>query len=229
MSGVFVVMPAIDPAWAYPAIDACRLPLMVVDNSNVNRGVMRSHNLGIDAFMASDADWFITMSSSLILGPDGGLDFAEQLAARQGDLGVASGIGTWGWHFIAFRRDVVERMGRYDENFTPYGLDDIDLSIRIHKAMPDIAWAGLPVGIESDRVMAHSIKSGLVNPPYAPIGEYFEEKWGVAPGHEFDDYWDHPFNDPANGINFWPSYHDNPDPVAHSGYWNLRVDPLRCS
>lgn len=210
-------MPCLDLDWARPAIDACRFDeaghLMVVDNSVTNRGIMRATNMGLDAM--TDEDWFVIMSSSLVFGPAGGLDFVERLAELPPEHGIANGVPTWGWHLVAFRRNVVERMGRWDENFTPYGLDDVDLSIRITKSMPDVAWGGVPIEAD-DRVMGWSMKSGKVDAPYAPIHAYFMAKWGCDVGHEFEEYNDHPFGLVDSSINYWPS--------INGAQWNRRLD-----
>lgn len=181
----------------------CKLDVFEVDNSEKNRGIMVSHNYGIDRMYHADADWLIIMSAAVRFGPSGGLDLIEALEHLP-DADVVNVVGLFGWHMMAFSRRVIETCGRWDENFTPYGLDDNDYSIRIHKALPQAVWWGL-TGLEiADTMMAHSIKVGGLYAPYAPIHAYFVRKWGYDVGHQFDEYHDHPFNDPANPIWYWP-------------------------
>ena len=175
--------------------------VMAIDNTVDNRGIMRSHNLAIDE--RHPDEWLIIMSAALRFGRPGGLDFIDHLHHHD-DHGVISCSDTFGWHLVAFRPDVVEKMGRFDENFTPYGWDDIDLSIRIHKLMPDLIWGGWPCDL-TDMGMAHSIKLAGLESPATPLLEYFNRKWLVPPGSEFDEYADHPFGNPDHHVNYWPS------------------------
>ena len=202
-----VVMPFVVPAWAQACLATCRFGeggdfgrLLTVDNSVVNRGIMRSHNMGIDA--REPDEWLIIMSAALRFGKPGGMDFIDHLVERA-DHGVISASGTYGWHLVAFRPDVVAKMGRWDENFTPYGYDDNDLSIRIHRLMPDLIWGGYPLDVQ-DMGMAHSIKIGGVYSDPKHLLHYWRIKWGAPPGSEFDDYNEHPFGNPSNHINYWP-------------------------
>ena len=107
----------------------------------------------------------------------------------------------------------MDLIGRFDEQLGPYGLDDNDLAIRIRKADPDALWMGV-TGLEiADTTMGHSIKLAGVESPHAPRLAYFTEKWGLPPGHQFDDYFDRPWNDATNPVGFWP-------PVADGGRWD---------
>lgn len=177
--------------------------VMPIDNTVNNRGIMRSHNMALDERRPDE--WLIICSAALEFGSrEGGLDFIDHLTTYGDTHGVISASGTFGWHLVAFRPDVCEKMGRWDENFTPYGYDDNDLSIRIHKAMPDLLWGGYPIMVK-DHGMAHSLKVGGVQ----TIGShrllnYWHRKWGAAPGSEYGDYYNRPFNSFAHDLNYWP-------------------------
>lgn len=200
-------MPFVLRGYAEQCLGTCRLweggRMMAIDNVHRNRGIMRSHNMALDALQ--DEQWLIIMSAALRFGPEGGLDFIDQLVEHD-DHGVISCEGTYGWHLVAFRRDVVEQMGRWDENFTPYGYDDLDLSVRIHQLMPNLLWGGYPCSVV-DMGMAHSIKLAGVRVAVANL-DYWHRKWGAAPGSLFEDYHTHPFTNISHHTNYWPPIND---------------------
>jgi hypothetical protein len=111
----------------------------------------------------------------------------------------------FGWHLTAFKREVFDNIGRWDENFSPYGFDDIDLSIRIqhhYKGRP--GWDTYPIDV-TDTTMSHSINLGGVESPSDPKIAYFATKWGRHPGaYQLGEY-EHPFNNPERSLKFWPS------------------------
>lgn len=214
-----IVMPWVLPEYTSVAVNSHRFAerghrVMYVDNSVLNMGIMRSHNLAIDAILPDE--WLVTLSAALIFGPPGGLDFIDHLTEHD-DHGVIHADGTYGWHMIAFRPDVVAAMGRYDEWFSPYGFDDIDLSIRIHKLMPDLVWGGFPIDVH-DRGMAHSLKLGGVVGP-TTHRDYLVHKWNWQPGLDFDEYLDHPFGNTENHVNFWPTRNDAAWNQPAPNYW----------
>jgi len=215
-----VVLPFMVKDWADSCISSCRLQeegrVLTIDNTVTNRGIMRSHNLGLDERQPDE--WFIIMSAAVRFGPAGGLDFIDNLVEHE-NHGVISCSDTYGWHLVAFRPDVVAKMGRWDENFTPYGYDDNDLSVRIHKMSPDLLWGGYPCDLE-DRGMAHSIKVGGLQPQHGyRLLNYWMRKWGALPGSQFDEYWNQPFNTRTNNINFWPHF--------NGADWNTKApEPL---
>lgn len=180
--------------------------VLEIDNTVHNRGCTRSYNLGVDEMRRQDADWLIVLSPAIRFGEAGGLDFVAELERRPSQA-VVSAEGTYGWHLIAFARSTIEAAGRWDENFHPCYYDDLDYSIRIHKALPDGVWGGVPVDV-GDTIMAHSIHlAGLVI-PNGQLMAYFERKWGQPQGHEFDEYHDHPFGDESKPIGYWPPFGD---------------------
>lgn len=192
--------------------------VLTVDNSGKagrNLGIMRSHNLGIDYMRELDADWLVVMSAACRFGREGGRDFTGQLDEHT-DAVVVYAEGVYGWHLIAFHRDTFEAIGRFDENFHPYGYDDCDLAIRVHKAFPSGRWAGVQCSV-SDRAagMAHSLKVGGVHVEAPPQLLYWEQKWGAPPGQDFPAYHDSPFGDPALPLGWWPS-----SPLTWGAAWD---------
>jgi hypothetical protein len=106
---------------------------------------------------------------------------------------------------MAFRRDVIDAAGGWDENFSPYGYDDLDYSIRIKKAIPDVRWEKIKFDV-SDTIMGHSIKLGGVRSNDNILHQYFFNKWGHYPGggHPTEEYYDTPFNLPNVDIKYFP-------------------------
>ena len=216
-----VVLPFVVKEWADRCIGSSRLHeegrFMTVDNTVNNVGIMRAHNMALDA--REPDEWLIILSAALEFGSrEGGLDFIDNLVEYGDDHGVISASGTFGWHMVGFRPDVVAKMGRWDENFTPYGYDDNDLSIRIHKLMPEIKWGGWPIMVK-DHGMAHSLKIGGVQTQGSKrLLRYWNRKWNAAPGSQFNEYQDNPFGMRSLHVNYWPAINgatwDGPAPTT---------------
>ena len=61
------VMPYRVQDWADACLATCRLdPLLLVDNTVHNLGIMQSHNLGVDLIREQDADWLIILSAAVL-------------------------------------------------------------------------------------------------------------------------------------------------------------------
>lgn len=190
--------------------------VLFIDNTVNNIGIMASHNRGVDFMKEREADWLIIISAAIRFGKPGGMDFIKQLESS--DHHVLHGRGKpdelgrqvpYGWHLVAFRREVVENVGGWDENYTPYSLDDIDLSIRIQKFYGDkLKWGTVPCEV-SDTISAHGINLAGVKGEYAPRNSYFKRKWGRDGGEWDKPAYDHPFNDKTKPLSWWPKF-DHP-------------------
>lgn len=214
-----VVLPFAYKPYAVECINTMKFHednLLLVDNTVNNMGIMKSHNLGIDKMFADDSDWLIIVSAAVRFGEPGGLDFVDQLAEHS-EHHVIEAAGVFGWHLIAFHRRTIELAGKWDENFTPYGFDDIDYSLRIQKALrldnTKQLWEKVPVDVK-DMGMGHSIKLAKVHAPASPLIDYFVRKWGRHPGAYQDRDFDFPFNDPRNSLQYWPQ-------AANGSTWQL--------
>jgi hypothetical protein len=199
--------------------------LFVNDTNPVGAiGIMKAHNMGIDFMRERNARWLIVMSASIRFGEPGGLDFIHVLQDHP-DLLVINGAGrvtfegeaeqviAMGYHLTAFKREVFEGIGRWDENFTPYGFDDVDLMIRMKKYFgSELKADTFPVDMQHIS-RSHSIQLAHVEAPSAPRIMYFVEKWGRHPGAWQWDGWAYPFNDETKNIKYWP-------PAANGGTWD---------
>jgi hypothetical protein len=203
-----VVLPYKVQEFRDACIQTCKLENIVeIDNTENNIGIMASHNLGIKKLYEDDADWLIIMSAAIRFGQSGGQDLIEYLSKT--DVQVVEGYGLYGWHLMAFRRDIIDAVGGWDENFTPYGYDDLDYSIRIQKAFPHVRWEKIKFDV-SDTIMGHSIKLGGVRSNDNILHQYFYNKWGHYPGSgaTFEDCYDLPFNLPDVDIKYCPDKDD---------------------
>lgn len=197
----------------------CKLEVLEIDNSYKNLGIMRSHNIGIDKMREENADWLIVMSAAIRFGETGGLDFIAQLDPEFICIGAAdkkkwdneAQVGIFGWHLIAFSRECIEKVGKWDANFSPYGWDDIDYSIRMQKAFPDPEYSRRTKKVSvdvSDTIMAHSINLAGVRTDNNHHVEYIKKKWNYDVGGDnpLTKMYDHPFRDSAKSLSWWPTY-----------------------
>ena len=219
----FAYRPYLEECKATMHSDFAQNVYFIDDTNPDNRiGIMRAHNMGIDRMRELGADWLIILSAAIRFGEAGGLDFIDVLKRHSdhyvihaASANVKGGLQhdpkgkdevneIKGWHLTAFKREVFDKIGRWDENFTPYGFDDIDLSIRIQKKYKGKSgWNTYPCDVH-DTVMAHSINLGGVISPPEPKIEYFKRKWGRYHGEWQKEAWDHPFNNPKNSLAYWP-------------------------
>jgi len=213
--------------------------MLCIDNTDLatNRGSMKSHNMGVDFMREKKADWLIVMSAAIRFGEKGGLDL-EQILDEHPDYHVIHGASAnvvggeqsnpdgggginkvFGWHLVAFNKTVFDTIGYWDENFTPYSLDDIDMSLRIRKAFKEkTKWDTYPCDV-TDTTMSHSINKAGVKASYPPRNEYFKRKWGRDGGEWQNDGYEHPFNDPTKSLAYWP-FPDDPLSIFQVEYKN---------
>jgi hypothetical protein len=198
-----------------PYFEACRATMrfdpdrvLICDNRPPhNIGIMRAHNRGVDFMRQLGADWLIIVSAAVRFGEPGGLDFADVLDEHM-DHYVIHGSnprdrGIFGWHLTAFRSTLFDRIGVWDENFSPYGLDDIDLSLRIKKEYHGApGWNGYVVDV-TDTTMSHSLNLAGVKSAYPPRNAYFTRKWGRDGAEWQSDGYARPFNLEV-GLDWWP-------------------------
>lgn len=212
-----VVVPYVLQTYFDEYIATVKIPrenMLLIDNTQENRGIMRSHNMGIDFMKKLGANYLIVMSAGIRFGEAGGLDFLDVVEQHPEDL-VINGAGratidgqeqvlAMGYHLTAFKREVFDAIGRWDENLTPYGFDDIDMMLRMKKYFgSEYKVATYPVDMEHVS-SSHSIQIAGVEAPSAPRIAYFTEKWGRHPGAWQWDGWAYPFNNPDNNLAFWP-------------------------
>lgn len=203
-----VVLPYIVKRFRDACMENCKFEnVLEIDNTARNMGIMASHNLGIEKMYEEDADWLIVMSAAVRFGDRGGLDFIKTLETT--DWKVVEADPVYGWHLIAFHRSVIDKVGYWDTNFTPYGYDDLDYSLRIRKAFaddPEFKWEKVTIDI-TDTIMGHSLRLGDVRPNDEALMAYYENKWGMSPGsgENASNTFNTPFNDPSLDLKYFPT------------------------
>lgn len=206
MTSYTAVLPFVWQPYRDEFMETCRLDVFEVDNTVENLGVMRSHNRGIDRMRQDGTEWLIVMSAALRFGSAGGLDFVDHLDRMAGHR-VVEADDVFGWHLIAWHRDTLAAVGKWDPHFSPYGFDDIDMSVRYQIAYGNGGqlWDKVPVDV-TDTGMAHSIKLAGVDAPALPRIDYFRQKWGRHPGDGHLPTFTRPFGNPDNPLGYWPQY-----------------------
>jgi hypothetical protein len=187
---------------------------LFVDDTNPvgGIGIMKAHNMGIDFLREKGANYLIVMSAGIRFGEAGGLDFLKVIEDHP-ELLVINGAGlnrenglvmAMGYHLTAFRAEVFSGIGRWDENFTPYGFDDIDMMLRMKKYFVT-EYKVDSYAVDMEHVSrSHSIELAGVQAPSEPRIQYFTEKWGRHPGAWEWDGWPYPFHDETKSLKYWP-------------------------
>lgn len=159
-----------------------------------NYGVPGSWNLGL----AKGADYTLILSASVRFGKP----LSEVLKLIPGYANSTMCIFE-GYHFVAISKELIKRMGNFDENFYPgYGEDQdwgrrLDI-LNIHPpSYYDLGNTTIGSGINkrSGQWQWDRINTGRME-------DYFLHKWGGHPG-----IWEHPFNNPENPISYYPAVH----------------------
>lgn len=201
-----VVMPSIYPPYAEECLATCKFEnILVVDNTVKNLGVAASWNKGIDYMHKINADWLILMSASMRFGPPGGLDFIEHLEQNPDAHAIAATDIKGGWHLIALSRKTIDTCGRFDQNFYPAELEDIDYATRMLKAFPDFNHPKFGIEAYCKSVAHGRLLAGVIKYDNHDFRvKYILKKWGDIS----NPLWDYPFNDPKNPLTYWPDSAD---------------------
>lgn len=199
MSYLFCITSIYEP-YTNECLASLKVPtrdIFIVDNTINNRGCSGGWNLGIDKVIAEERDWFIICSPSIRFGEKGGMDFVRALEdAPNGVKGIEASDGL-GWHLFAIPRDVLQKIGYFDELFYPAYHEDNDYSWRIQVAY-GITPADYPIfpKVETDATLkevAHGIKNAHISVDFTDLANKYIDKWGGESGSE---KYKTPYNDP---------------------------------
>jgi len=155
-----------------------------------NIGVAKSWNLALKG----KCDWTFFVSNNAAF-PNG---FSEVLVSLN-QAGPDCMLTDLAWHCNAISKDLVAKIGYFDENFYPAYYEDTDYYHRM--CLAGISVAENPVVSIPAMTMrqANSLEAGLkLN--FQALAEYYKEKWGGYPGEE---KFDKPFNKPENTLYSW--------------------------
>lgn len=215
-----IVLPSIHPPYTEACLDGLAPDVaaltVVVDNTVENRGVAGSWNIGARRVLDEGLDWLVSLSAATRFGPCGGRDFIDLLDRYSSSWVVESSVPV-GWHLIGWSRELLERVGLFDENHWPAYGEDADMAHRVGVAISESDW---PAYREAWRVepvdawlamQGHGTKLAGVQVDMTKTWAYHRAKWGGLSGHETCR---RPFGDPTLPLGFWPT---PPDPRSIIG------------
>lgn len=191
---------------------------VVPDITNGNVRVIRpGHNLGVSASWnliiksTPVSPWWLFTNSDIEFAPD---DLARVANYMNGG-GQAAVLGTYS--VLAISKEVIERVGWFDENFAPAYFEDNDYDYRCRLAGVEVV--ALPCAY------VHQISSTIKSSPsyklqndlgtYPANKSYYTEKWGGLP---MDEKFQTPFNNGGDHR----SWHVDLSRLARQAW---RVDP----
>ena len=217
------VLPSIHPPYTEKCLagmsSELRDRLMLVDNTERNRGLAASWNLGAQQVLDTGADWLVIVSAAVRFGTPGGLDFLDLLTDHDpAATWVVESSAPVNQHLMAWSRPMLEGVGLADENFFPIYGEDADFSRRVHVAQAEGRagwWEKKPVDAWIAMV-GHATKLAGVQYDFPRKWGYYVSKWGGQSGHET---FARPFDDPGLPLSFWPRPPD-PRAVQHEGWEN---------
>ncbi len=178
-----IVMPFIHRPYMEECMATIKLPkenILLVDNTEINHGVACSWNKGIEKMKERGADWLIILSAAMRFGEKGMQDFIDEIEKTEVDILACE--PSHGWHCIAIRSSVFERVGTFDENFYPIYFEDNDFGIRCN-LQGSIRWGSVE-GIQLQN-MGNQIQK--VNAFYLEVNEKELYK-GCALIGDIDEY-----------------------------------------
>lgn len=206
MSWHVAVLPSIHPPTTRRCLKTVKaFDPLVIDNSEVNRGVAASWNIGRAKALREGAEWLTVMSAAIRFGESGGHDWEYALETADVDTIVVEAKYV-GWHLISFRRHVLEQVGAFDENFWPAYWEDLDFSWRIRCGfgLDPPYWRKVLIDV-TDIGAAHGLRFvlNLGDPRHRPDSErlqtYYKSKHGGLTGQEtLDTPWD------TGRLDYWP-------------------------
>ncbi len=162
-----------------------------VENQSENIGIPRSWNVGLK----KGHDWTFIVSSSMLFNKP----FSHIVEMLDGYEGLFFRT-THGWHLCGINKQVVEKIGYFDENFYPGYFEDCDFDHRSRLAgIKDYGNNEVDVICQQD---GGASKDGLkVN--IDGVHDYFKAKWGGTRTREGWGEYKYPFNDPTKPLDYW--------------------------
>ena len=195
-----IVMPFIHRPYMEECLATIKVPhenLLMVDNTEVNHGVAASWNMGVAKMYERDCDWLIILSAAMRFGEPGMQDFIDAIEKTEMDFLACE--PSHGWHCIAIRKTVFDRVGTFDENFYPIYWEDTEFGYRC--SLAGITCWGSVEGIQLSNMMwSHSTQLAGVKADSEKLLAYLLRKWGGVRDHYEYKY---PFNNPENSIKYW--------------------------
>lgn len=205
MNSWLIVIPSINKEWSLECMnslkdDSIKFYSMIIDNSEKNHGVAGAWNMGMDAVIEKGIDWLVVCSESMRFGPQGAKDIQSMLDASKDNEMVAE--AEFGWHLIAFRRELLLEVGYFDETFHPAYFEDNDYIYRTTKIKEQqsrnwILWKKYHVDGELIGT-AQGLKHLNYGIDFGSLREKYIAKWGGSPVEVYD----HPYNNEQYSLRY---------------------------
>lgn len=159
---------------------------VVIDNWVENRGVAAAWNLGIYKSMQMGIDRFVIMNDDAYFA--NGSKPSELLAALNDNTAIAMPDAEIGFACFALDKHTVDKVGFFDESYTPAYFEDNDYIYRVkmaglrysftdssvvHEGSKTQFWKG---DGDDERIVSHE--------QFRSNRAYYVKKWGGQPGEE---------------------------------------------
>jgi ADP-heptose:LPS heptosyltransferase/GT2 family glycosyltransferase len=184
-----------------------------IEFTSKRQGVAAAQNVGLEKFYSGDYDYLLLLNNDIALRYDT-IDKLVDILERDPKVSVVTAqevldIPPWlidsisprgtssqeiidippsAYSCTMFRRDILEKVGRFDEHFTPRYIEDNDYQLRIRLAGGKF--------IKTQEAIYYHILGGVLSTNEAERREkdvhwiknisYYQEKWGIHP-HEHQD------------------------------------------
>lgn len=180
---------------------------IILHDYRTNRGLARSWNDGIIESYEQGADVAIVLNDDVdISRPD--LRLLAQAAVDHRECGIVEPRGynermvenqLLGYAAFAVNPIALEKVGYFDENFTPIYFEDCDYSRRCALAGVTFYDAGPTRIVHKGSATINSVPElkNQNNITFSACNAYYHRKWGGEPGQEVFAY---PFNDTSLGL-----------------------------
>lgn len=185
-----MVIPSVSPISAHECLKTYTgeyEDCYVIPNNETNRGVAGAWNLGVDQMFAQNKDWLVICSESIRFGADGYADLKRELDEASDNTMAVEADDDLGWHLIAFRKEVFEKVGYFDELFYPAYYEDNDFSYRYQLAFKTTEedyplWP--KVHIDATLIGKAQGLQHVEPIDFTALERAYEEKWGGVSPHE---------------------------------------------
>ena len=193
------------------SVDYPVLPI-IIDNWRGNRGVSAAWNLGMYKSLKAGNQYAIVCNDDVVFEPNVISELIKTIKDTNAVMvspnqwGPDEGYGLTSWtDYCCFAVDIkqlIKKVGLFDENFYPAYFEDNDMRRRIELA-------GLGSYTRKDLKITHAVSATQFADPNNPVTNkdafyknnmYFIEKWG---GEPYQEIYTHPFNNPENNLKYW--------------------------
>jgi GT2 family glycosyltransferase len=172
-----------------------------------NRGLAKSCNEGLIAAYDDGCDVVVTVNDDVCLR-SGDLERIARAALSTGTLATPFD-GGHETACAAIPRQALERVGYFDENFTPAYYEDVDWLRRAKLAGLPVEHVGGVGATHQDSASLQHVPSEQHHKQFRANRSYYLKKWG---GDRGEERWSVPFNNSSFGLKIEAKDRHNPYP-----------------